>query len=108
MQYTTRVLSLRLKDSHARVPEALARDVKFVWNYCNEPSVKVWEREQLFLSGYDFHPYTKGVGKVGLGLHSGTIQAVAEEHAMRRKQARKVSCTGTSQGARRSLGWTPF
>jgi hypothetical protein len=27
---------------------------------------------------------------------------------MRRKQARKVSCTGTSHGARRSLGRTPF
>lgn len=107
MQHTTRVLSLRLKDSHARVPER-SRDVNFVWNYCNEPSVKVLEREQWFLSGYNFHPYTKGVGKVGLGLHSGTIQAVAEEHAMRRKQARKVSCTGTSQGARRSRGWTPF
>ncbi|MGB8423734.1 zinc ribbon domain-containing protein, partial [Paraburkholderia sp.] len=60
------------------------------WNYCNELSVKVWERERRLLSGYDFHPFTKGAGKAGLGLHSGTVQAVAEEYATRRKQARKV------------------
>ncbi|ANB76543.1 hypothetical protein AYM40_30555 [Paraburkholderia phytofirmans OLGA172] len=69
----------------------------------------MWEREQRFLSGCDFHPYTKCVGKVGLGLHSGTIQAVAEEYAMRRKQARevKVRC-GRRMVYVRSLGRIPF
>ncbi|MGB8423916.1 MAG: hypothetical protein WCE85_47385, partial [Paraburkholderia sp.] len=79
------------------------------WNYCNELSVKVWERERRLLSGYDFHPFTKGAGKAGLGLHSGTIQAVAEEYATRRKQARKVKLRWrASRGSRRSLGWIPF
>ncbi|MGF6757371.1 hypothetical protein [Paraburkholderia sp. GAS42] len=48
--------------------------VVFLWNYCDELSIKVWERERRFLSGYDFHPFTKGAGKAGLDLHSGTIQ----------------------------------
>lgn len=69
----------------------------------------MWERERRFLSGYDFHPFTKGVGKAGLDLHSGTIQAVAEEYATRRKQASKVKLRWrSSRGARRSLGWIPF
>jgi putative transposase len=73
MQQTTRVLHLRLKDRHARALQEQARAVNFLWNYCNELSLKVWERERRFLSGYDFHPFTKGAGKAGLGLHSGTI-----------------------------------
>ncbi|MGF6757363.1 RNA-guided endonuclease InsQ/TnpB family protein [Paraburkholderia sp. GAS42] len=109
MQQTTRVLHLRLKDRHARALQEQARAVNFLWNYCNELSVKVWERERRFLSGYDFHPFTKGAGKAGLGLLSGTVQAVAEEYATRRKQARKVKLRWrASHGARRSLGWIPF
>ncbi|WP_341319439.1 transposase [Paraburkholderia sp. IMGN_8] len=72
-------------------------------------SVRAWERERWFLSGYDFHPFTKGAGKAGLDLHSGTIQAVTEEYATRRKQARKVKLRWrSSRGARRSLGWIPL
>ncbi|WP_246217523.1 hypothetical protein [Paraburkholderia panacisoli] len=63
MQQTTRVLHLRLKDRHARALLEQARAVNFLWNYCNELSVRVWERERRFLSGYDFHPFTKGAGK---------------------------------------------
>ncbi|WP_204117314.1 hypothetical protein [Paraburkholderia sp. C35] len=71
--------------------------------------MKVWERERRFLSGFDFHPFTKGAGKAGLDLHSTTIQAVAEEYAIRRMQARKVKLRWrSSRGARRSLGWIPF
>ncbi|MGB8418498.1 MAG: transposase, partial [Paraburkholderia sp.] len=68
MQQTTRVLHLRLKDRHAHALQEPARAVNFLWNYCNELSVKVWERERRLLSGYDFHPFTKGAGKAGLGL----------------------------------------
>jgi hypothetical protein len=31
-----------------------------VWNYCNELSRKVWQRERLFLSGYDLQKFTNG------------------------------------------------
>lgn len=71
--------------------------------------MKVWERERRFLTGYDFRPFTGGAGEAGLGLHSTTIQAVAEEYAVRRKQAGKAKLRWrASDGSRRSLGWGPF
>lgn len=88
MTFTTRVLRFRLKDKHAEVLWELAREVNFVWNYVNELSVKVWQCERRFLSGYDFYPFTKGVGKAGSKLHSQTIQAIGAEYAVRRKRAR--------------------
>ncbi|QBR03720.1 hypothetical protein [Paraburkholderia pallida] len=94
MNLSTRVLRFRLKDKHAKLLRELAREVNLVWNFCNELSLKVWQREQRFLSGYDFHPFTKGAGKAGLGLHSQTLQAIGEEYAVRRKQARKRNCAG--------------
>ena len=109
MAMTTRVLRLRLKDKHAAMLDELAGEVNFVWNYCNELAMKVWARERRFMSGYDFHPYTKGAGKAGLSLHSQTIQAVGEEYASRRKQARKLKLRWrVSRGSRRSPGWVPF
>lgn len=108
-QLAVRVLRLRLKDKHARVLREKAYWVNQVWNYANELSYKVWERERKFLSGYDFAKYTKGASKAGIPLHSQTIQAISEEYAIRRKQAGKVKLRWRkSTGARRSLGWIPF
>jgi putative transposase len=102
-------LRLRLKDKHAPALQAMACDVNFVWNYTNELSFKVWERERRFMSGYDFAPFTKGAAKEGLNLHSQTIQAISEEYAIRRKQHKKVKLRWrVSRGSRRSLGWIPF
>jgi IS605 OrfB family transposase len=108
-QQPVRVLRLRLKDKHARVLRDKACWVNQVWNYSNELSFKVWERERKFLSGYDFAKYTRGASKAGIPLHSQTIQAISEEYAIRRKQAGKVKLRWRkSTGARRSLGWIPF
>ncbi|MFM0350679.1 hypothetical protein [Paraburkholderia sp. RL17-347-BIC-D] len=109
MQQTTRVLHLCLKDRHIRALQEQAHAVNFLWNHCNELSVKVWERELRFLSGYDFHLFTKGAGRAGLDLHLATIQAVAEEYAVRRRRACKIKPRWRkSAGVRRSLGWIPF
>jgi putative transposase len=87
---TTKTLRLRLKDKHAAYFSAQACEVNMVWNFCNELSFKVFERERRFMSAYDIHPYTKGAAEAGLNLHSQTIQAVAEEFVVRRKQFKKV------------------
>ena len=80
-----------------------------VWNYCNDLSYKVWQRERRFMSGYDFAAYTKGAGKAGIPLHSQTIQGIAEEFATRRKHSKKVKLRWrVSHGSKRSLGWIPF
>ena len=100
---------MRIKDKHARALNEMAFWVNQVWNYCNELSYKVWQRERRFLSGYDFAPYTKGATKEGIVLHSQTIQAISEEYATRRRQFRKIKLNWrVSTGARRSLGWIPF
>jgi putative transposase len=49
-----RVLRLRVKDKHGAWLSSLAREVNTVFNYCNELSIKVFERERRFLSGFDF------------------------------------------------------
>jgi hypothetical protein len=49
---------LRLKDKHAQFLGALAREVNFVWNYCNELQLRTFSRERRFLSGYDFAMFT--------------------------------------------------
>ena len=104
-----RTLRLRLKDKHAKVLSEKARAVNQVWNYCNELSFKVFERERRFLSAYDLDRYTAGATREGLPLHSQTVQAISAEYVTRRKQHRKVKLRWrVSGGARRSLGWIPF
>ena len=77
----TKTLRFRVKDKHAKFFSVLARDVNFVWNYCNELQIAKFNRERSFLSG---------ATKEGLNLHSQTVQAIAEAYATRRRQCKKV------------------
>lgn len=106
-----RTLHLRVRDRHARLLLKQARWVNFVWNYDNELCTKVLQREGRFLSGYDLHEFTRGATKEGLPLHSQTVQAVNEEYARRRRQARKARLrwrVSDPERANYSLGWVPF
>ena len=106
---SVRTLRMRIKDKHAKYLSELAREVNLVWNYVNELSFKVFQRERRFMSGYDLQKYTNGASKEGLRLHSQTIQGIAAEYATRRKQFKKVKLAWRkSGGVRRSLGWIPF
>jgi len=104
-------LRLRVKDKHAAWLSSLAREVNTVFNYCNELSIKVFERERRFLSGFDFWPFLKGAtrGECALNLPVQAVQEIAEEYARRRRQHRKVRLAWRkSFGVRRPLGWIPF
>ena len=80
-----------------------------VWNYSNELSFKVWQRERRFLSAYDLDRYTSGATKEGIPLHSQTVQAINAELVTRRKQFGKVKLRWrVSGGSKRSLGWVAF
>ena len=104
-----RTLRLRIKDKHATYLRELARESNLVWNYVNDLSFKIFQRERRFPSGYDLQKYTNGASREGLRLHSQTIQAIAVEYATRRKQCKKLKLAWRkSGGARRSLGWIPF
>ena len=105
----TRVLRLRIKDKHARQLLKQSKEVNQVWNYCNEISQKILERERRFCTGYDLDKLTSGASKEGLSLHSQTVQAISAEYCTRRKQFKKTKLRWrVSNGARRSLGWIPF
>ena len=104
-----RVLRCRIKDKHALLLSAQAREVNLVWNYCNELSIKVWERERRFIGEAELQKYLTGSTKEGLSLHSQTVQAVAQEYIQRRRQFKKVRLSWRkSGGAHRNLGWIPF
>ena len=50
---STKTLKLRIKDKHARVLSAMAREVNQVWNYCNETSARAIRELRSWLSGFD-------------------------------------------------------
>lgn len=105
---TTKVLRLRIKDKHAGHLLTQSREVNQVWNFCNETSQKILEREQRFCTGYDLDQLTAGAAKEGLSLHSQTIQAISSEYCTRRRQFKKCKLRWrVSRGAKRSLGWIP-
>jgi IS605 OrfB family transposase len=107
-----KTLKLRIKDKHDSVLRAMAREVNFVWNYCNETSSKAIRDRYKFLSGFDLQKLTAGYSKCeGVGVGSATVQLVCEEYALRRKQFKKVRLNwrvSNPKSARRSLGWVPF
>lgn len=106
---TMRTLHIRIRDKHAKFLRGLAYNVNQVWNFCNALSIKVFERERRFMSGYNLQKYTDGASKEGINLHSQTIQAIASEYATKRQQFKKVRLAWRkSGGVRRSLGWVPF
>ena len=89
---TVRVLRVRIKDRHARWLGERAREVNTVWNYCNELSRKVWERERRFLSGFDFWPFLKGVTKEGSGQERAgrRLERVADHAADQVRSRRRM------------------
>ena len=104
----TRVLRLRIKDKHAKHLLEQSREVNQVWNYCNEMSQRILERERRFCTGYDLDKLTSGASKEGLSLHSQTVQAISAEYCTRRRQFKKAKLRWrVSHGSRRSLGWIP-
>ena len=108
LNVVTRVLHIRIKDKHGSLLRKHAHEVNDVWNYSQELSLKVLERERRFMSAFDMAEYTKGAAKEGLSLHSQTVQAVSEEYCTRRKQFKKDKLRWrVSHGVRRSLGWIP-
>lgn len=87
---TIKTLKLRIKDKHAPVLTAMAREVNQVWNFCNETSIRSISERHKWLSGFDLQKYTAGYSKCdGVKIGSATVQLVCEEYATRRKQFKK-------------------
>ena len=96
----------RIKDaSCSKRLDRKASAVNYVWNYCNETSIKAIRRDGRWLSGFDLSNLTAGSNKE-LGLRSSTIQRVCTEYVTRRQQFKKAKLNWRSR--KRSLGWIPF
>jgi len=88
----------------------MAGAVNFVWNYCNEVNYDSCgsppgRKFHKTYSAFDLNKKTAGCAKE-LGLHSQTVQAIAEEYAKCSKQFKKARLSWRSR--KRSLGWIPF
>ena len=108
----TKTLRLRIKDKHAKVLSAMAREVNQVWNFCNETSHRAIRERHQWLSGYDLQKLTKGFSKCGgVQIGSSTVQQVCEDYAKARKQFKKAKLrwrVSNPQSSKYSLGWIPF
>ena len=108
----TKTLRLRIKDKHARVLSAMAREVNQVWNFCNETSHRAIRERRQWLSGYDLQKLTNGFSKCdGVLIGSPTVQQVCEDYAKARKQFKRAKLrwrVSNPQSSKYSLGWIPF
>ena len=107
-----KTLRIRIKDKHARVLVAMAREVNTVWNYLNETSHRAIRERRQFLSGFDLQKLTNGFGKCeGVLIGSTTTQQICEEYAKARKQFKKAKLSwrvSNPKSSKYSLGWIPF
>ncbi|WP_123957947.1 hypothetical protein [Cupriavidus necator] len=98
-------MRLRIKDKHAAWLRAQqAQEVNFVWNYANELSAHVFERERRFIGAYELQKYTDGATKAGLGLHSHTVQEIGQEYCRRRKQFKTAGKAAVNEASSEAGG----
>ena len=107
-----KTLKLRIKDKHAKVLSAMAREVNTVWNFCNETSHRAIRERCKWLSAYDLQKLTAGFSKCeGVQIGSASVQLVCEEYALRRRQFKKAKLrwrVSNPKSSKYSLGWIPF
>jgi hypothetical protein len=101
----TKTLKLRLKSKNTKWLNRWANEVNFVWNFVNELTAKAWKRDRKWLSGFDISPYTAGATKCGLTIRSATVQEIAEQHAVRRRQFKRSKLRWRTS---KKIGWVPF
>ena len=108
----TKTLRLRIKDKHAKVLSAMAREVNQVFTFCNETSCRAIRERHQWLSGYDLQKLTNGFSKCeGVLIGSPTVQQVCEDYAKARRQFKKAKLrwrVSNPQSSKYSLGWIPF
>jgi len=105
------ILTYRFKIKGKRstkILNSLAPIINQVWNYCNSTSHAAIRNHSKFLSWVDLINLTSGSSKL-LGISSESIQAICEQYARRRRQAKKNKLRWRiSKGSKKSLGWVPF
>lgn len=92
--------------------DAAALETNLVWNYVNELCAKAarpFYGPGKWLSFYDVGTLLAGTSRELEYLPQHTIARIAQEHANKRRAARRTRLAWRkSGGTRRSLGWVPF
>jgi len=100
-----KTLKFRVKSKNIKRLSLMAKDVNFVWNYCNETSAQYLDKKGKWLSGFDLNRLTSKCSKE-LSITAETIQSVAEQFATNRVSHKKRILSWRS--VKRNLGWIPF
>lgn len=104
MKYTT--LKFRIKDATTKKHlNAQAAAVNYVWNFCNEMTIKQHGYNGKYLSTFDLHKLTSGCSKE-LNLHGQAIESVCRIYVESKIKSKKIRLKWRS--GKRSLGWIPF
>jgi putative transposase len=101
-----KTIKFRIKDKNtSKELDLMAREVKFVWNICNNASRKKWNESRQYFHKFDpyFTSIFKGASKE-LNINSQTIQSVIEQFHKDIKQHKKQ----LRFKGRKSPKWIPF
>lgn len=101
-----KTLKFRIK-GNTKWLEELAKEVNFVWNYCNNLNFYMIKNHRKWLSWFDMNRYLKGCTKLdgGLKLYYNGVQHVAKNYVEKRNQFKKLKLR---YRCKKSLGWVPL
>ena len=100
---TTLTYRYRIKDQNCREQlQRMARDVNYLWNYCNDIKNRRWQESRRQTNESDLSRLTKGSSKL-LGINAQSIQAVYQE-LLTRGRCKRIRF----RSRRTKLGWVPF
>ena len=100
---TTLTYRYRIKDQNCREQlQRMARDVNYLWNYCNDIKNRRWQESRRQTNESDLSRLTKGSSKL-LGINAQSIQAVYQE-LLTRGRGKRIRF----RSRRTKLGWIPF
>lgn len=100
----------RIKDANKSLVKnlySLSGKVNYIWNYDNALQKQRVQRRDKWLTAFDLQPYTKGTSKL-LNIPAQTVQAVNEEYANKRSEAKKPFLKFRTNKKGRNLPWIPF
>lgn len=103
-----KTLRLKIKKGGHAWLNAAAREVNFVWNFCNETSYEAARRTdklRKWMSGFDLTYLAAGSSKYFETISANIVNSVCLEYAKKRRQSKKLKLKWRSK---RSLGWVPF
>lgn len=107
-----RTLKIKIRPESYQWLDKAAKEVNFVWNWCNETSYNAltpYYGKRKYLSAFDLINLSSGASKEFNRIGSANIQNICREYATRRNQFKKLKLRWRSSGgSKKNLGWIPL